>query len=1160
MARSLAELVRVRRQFARSANVENDSVQDIVEDYLITARALDVMGRIVDGLNEVSAGRAISITGPYGSGKSSLALLLSGLLGPAGAGRTTAERLLASADSTLASRFVGSRAEVCEASGFLIAAAVAQREPVATTILRALKAGAVRYSGSEATTREVPALRALLDLPDTGSALAVVSVLRGVAQIVPVLIVLDEFGKNLEEFVASGSIEADVFVLQNIAELANSATVRPILLLTLQHLSFEEYSAEASTAKRRELSKVHGRFVDVPYVDPSWQSQFLIAGVFEHVGDLASWGSAMAAIAEMAGVADQLRVPAERLLPLHPLAALVLPELCSRYGQHERTLFSFLTGGDPLAVPAFLRETTLRGEQAPACVGLDRVYDYFVESAPTMLAASSSPSRWLEIETRIRDVAGLTESELRLAKTVAVLNLVATGGVLRASAITLVAALTGLGHRVSGREEVETALSRLEALGVLTYRAFADEYRIWNGSDFDVRGAVELARRRLANEPAAAILERVCPQSPIVAARHSQRTGTFRVFERRFVGGDQPSELDSVSTTYDGVVLLCLSEDWAPRGIQGSAHQAPTLVGFNRGSVHHLIACASELAAHIAAVEEAPEGMVDWVGRRELRERAAVARSTLDGVVEATFGAAAEGLEWFALEPDGRTLRPLQEPSLAVALSRLCDDRYPKAPIVRNEMLARRDLTSQGARARRDLVEAMVTHPHEPRCGIEGYGPERAMYEAILARPGIHSFRDGKWGFGAPFRSTEGRDALGYEPVWTALEKILKDSERSQIGLGALYAQLAAPPFGLKAGPLPVLAVAAVLSKIDNVALYEQGSFVARIDTPIVERLLRNPELFTFKKYATGGTRAMVPARVGAALGIDSPGGPEVRVASVVAAVGALLAKVRALPPYAKKTGRLSAAAIAVRSVLLAATEPDELLFAGLPQAVGLPPFSVATVSEGEQVDLFCVRLVDALTELSGALDHLLNDIEVQVRDGLAIHGVDIRVQLSIRLSAFSDRIIDPRVNAFIFALQDTHLDRSGWLERVGMAVVSKPPRMWGDDDIREFELRLTGLADAVRRIESLHHYEQLRRPAEGFEAVRVGLTRPDGTDGSRVVWMDNDVPREFVQLIADSLAAAERMLGQAGREMLLAGLALEVLAVEKQVPGRSAQEGTAVG
>ena len=27
--------------------------------------------------------------------------------------------------------------------------------------------------------------------------------------------------------------------------------------------------------------------------------------------------------------------------PLHPLSALVLPELCSRYGQHERTLFSF---------------------------------------------------------------------------------------------------------------------------------------------------------------------------------------------------------------------------------------------------------------------------------------------------------------------------------------------------------------------------------------------------------------------------------------------------------------------------------------------------------------------------------------------------------------------------------------------------------------------------------------------------------------------------------------------------------------------------------------------------------------------------------------------------------------------------------------------------
>ena len=48
------------------------------------------------------------------------------------------------------------------------------------------------------------------------------------------------------------------------------------------------------------------------------------------------------------------------------------------------------------------------------------------------------------------------------------------------------------------------------------------------------------------------------------------------------------------------------------------------------------------------------------------------------------------------------------------------------APVIRNEMVARRDLTSQGARARRELLTAMVQSSEKERCGIEGYGPERA--------------------------------------------------------------------------------------------------------------------------------------------------------------------------------------------------------------------------------------------------------------------------------------------------------------------------------------------------------------------------------------------------------------------------------------------------
>ena len=94
----LSEHVEVARRFARSANLERDAARTgPLEGYVVTARALDMVNRIVCAAEDGRAGGAWSLTGPYGSGKSSLALLLDGLFGPAGETRHAALALLDSA-------------------------------------------------------------------------------------------------------------------------------------------------------------------------------------------------------------------------------------------------------------------------------------------------------------------------------------------------------------------------------------------------------------------------------------------------------------------------------------------------------------------------------------------------------------------------------------------------------------------------------------------------------------------------------------------------------------------------------------------------------------------------------------------------------------------------------------------------------------------------------------------------------------------------------------------------------------------------------------------------------------------------------------------------------------------------------------------------------
>ena len=100
MSGVLADRISVRCRFARSANVERDLAQpEPLEGYVVTARVLDVLGRIAATAGHGSAGGAWSLTGPYGSGKSSLALLIDAAFGPPTPTREAALQLIGEASS-----------------------------------------------------------------------------------------------------------------------------------------------------------------------------------------------------------------------------------------------------------------------------------------------------------------------------------------------------------------------------------------------------------------------------------------------------------------------------------------------------------------------------------------------------------------------------------------------------------------------------------------------------------------------------------------------------------------------------------------------------------------------------------------------------------------------------------------------------------------------------------------------------------------------------------------------------------------------------------------------------------------------------------------------------------------------------------------------------
>ena len=72
--------ISIKSRFSRSVNVERDGGAHSLEGYIPTGRALDVVRRLAQGMLDPSAGRSLSITGPHGGGKSSLAIFVDALL------------------------------------------------------------------------------------------------------------------------------------------------------------------------------------------------------------------------------------------------------------------------------------------------------------------------------------------------------------------------------------------------------------------------------------------------------------------------------------------------------------------------------------------------------------------------------------------------------------------------------------------------------------------------------------------------------------------------------------------------------------------------------------------------------------------------------------------------------------------------------------------------------------------------------------------------------------------------------------------------------------------------------------------------------------------------------------------------------------------------
>ena len=331
----------------------------------------------------------------------------------------------------------------------------------------------------------------------------------------------------------------------------------------------------------------------------------------------------------------------------------------------------------------------------------------------------------------------------------------------------------------------------------------------------------------------------------------------------------------------------------------------------------------------------------------------------------------------------------------------------------------------------------------------------------------------------------------------------MSECEERRQSVEKLYKRLEQPPFGLRRGPMPILLCAVLLHYEAEVALYEDGSFVADISMPVFERLIRSPEKFEIKRFRMDGIRADVFEQFTGMLSkpVSVMGSPP----NLLVIVRPIISFIHKLPRYTMLTQELSDAAIALRKAINDAREPDALLFEQLPQALGFDAFGPLAKTDSKTVDAFFNTLRGTLSELNRAYDDLLSFIEGMLVSAFSLQSKDDspHTELIRRAQPLLDSAIETKLKGFLIRVCDEGLDFKKWLEAIGTYIANKPPTSWNDLDKAHFEMNLSELARKFHhfRAVSFERQRQSEKTTDNAgQVIRVGITTLSSPEQERVV------------------------------------------------------------
>lgn len=639
------------------------------------------------------------------------------------------------------------------------------------------------------------------------------------------LIVFDEFSKFLE-YVGNENMMKDLKILQDLAELSSrTGKKEQIIFSCITHKTINEYIKNLKEDKVNAFKTVEGRFKEI-YFNRSIEQNYEIISqtinkkkTFESMieKELVSkkqFYTEMKDNFSFCRIDDCEKILFKGCYPLNPITVYSVINLSEKIAQNERTLFTFLTDDDTTSFKYYIRNN-----DSNTLFNVDRIYDYFKNNFKKE-NDEVIKEIWIKSENALNK--SQDEIERKIIKTLAVIYMINDFEILIPNDTTIRLAIN------MEKNEYEQKINGLIEKGIIKKKKTNKVYDFCTVYNKEVLKEIDKTvntKFKIISERD--VLEKVADLGYVIPRRYNQIYKMTRFFKMLFLTQEELLNLNSFEllkqkSYSDGIVInLIRTSKYLDQVIDkiSTINDKEVIIRIPKESIsEELIQALKEYEA------------IEYIKKTENNEDEVFSELTIieEENTELIQNEIEKKFEKDNVEYIFKGREQLRTNNLSSIVSKACEELYYETPIINNEMINKKEISSPIYKARGIVVDAILNN--NMNLIKSSTSAEATIYKAVVNKKKNNDIAK----------------------IINIIKEFIKKSERiERRNFEQLYIKLTNKPYGIRKGIIPLLLAIAIEEYSENVILYYQNKEV-EINSNNISKIVEEPDKYFL--YVEKGT------------------------------------------------------------------------------------------------------------------------------------------------------------------------------------------------------------------------------------------------------------------------------------------------------------------